>query len=176
MTNDNITPIHSKGRYFFKGDQRVSSSQPSISIQHFEACRANPAIHLSSSLSRASSTACMARGLLTPSLMTVLTTSSGTLLSSRNWGSTLSSSVSNPSKHPQFMRRALMQVADHIDSSRNHNAAMKLLAEAGIYVLIVRFFLTSNNLPPNPQCSGGLICSSSSAGLTTDRGRTFQLP
>lgn len=30
-----------------------------------------------------------------------------------------------------------MQAADHIDSSRNHNAAMQLLAEAGIYVLIV---------------------------------------
>lgn len=30
-----------------------------------------------------------------------------------------------------------MQAADHIDSSRNHNAAMQLLADAGIYVLIV---------------------------------------
>lgn len=29
-----------------------------------------------------------------------------------------------------------MTVTDHIDSSRNHNAAMRLLAEAGIYVLV----------------------------------------
>lgn len=34
------------------------------------------------------------------------------------------------------MHLADRRLADHIDSSRNHNAAMKLLSEAGIYVLI----------------------------------------
>lgn len=78
-TNDTITPIHSKGRYFFKGDQRVSAHL----CQYGLAALANSA---TSSSSKASSTACMARDLLTPSLMTVWTTSREILPFSRNWG------------------------------------------------------------------------------------------
>lgn len=77
-SNDTVTPIHSKGRYFFKGDQRVSARP----CQYGLAALANSA---TSSSSKASSTACTARDPLTPSLTTVWTTSSEILLFSKNW-------------------------------------------------------------------------------------------
>lgn len=33
-SNDTMTPVHSKGRYFFKGDQRVSTTHFDLSILH----------------------------------------------------------------------------------------------------------------------------------------------
>lgn len=77
-SNDTVTPIHSKGRYFFKGDQRVSA----------HSCRPVYAALLTwlfSSSSKASYTDCMARALLTPLLMTVWKIFSGISLFSSSW-------------------------------------------------------------------------------------------
>lgn len=77
--SDIITPIHSKGRYFFKGHQRVSAHQWHYQPVDF-------LTRFSSSSSKAWSTAFTARDLLTHSWMSVWKTFTEISLYSSNWG------------------------------------------------------------------------------------------